>query len=134
LKPIRIHNTVLLCTFRAAEREKLEQEFPALVKQESGPPAPSSSSPVKEVREEGGSQQDPQGAAFIGLFLKIIKRKNSTVKVGIDNLAHFFSISPNQPKLLPSVCLVPGLDFPAIPVSISAMSLGSLSTFIIFRF
>jgi hypothetical protein len=66
------------------------------VKQESGPPASSSfSSPVKEVREEGGSQQDPQGAAFIGLFHKIIKRKNSTVKVGIDNLAHFLSISPN---------------------------------------
>jgi hypothetical protein len=105
----------------------LEQEFPALVKQESGPPAHSSSSPVKEVREEGGSQQDPQGAAFIGLFLKILKRKNSTVKVGIDNLAHFLSISPNQTKLLPSVFLVPRLDFSAIPVSISAMSLGRLS-------
>jgi hypothetical protein len=63
-------------SFRAAEREKLEQEFPALVKQESGPPAPSSSSPVKEVREEG-SQQDPQGAAFIGWLHKIIKKKNS---------------------------------------------------------
>jgi hypothetical protein len=52
---------------------------------------------------------------------KIIKR------VGIDklvNLARFLSISPNQTKFLPSVCLVPGQVFSAIPVSISAVSLG----------
>ncbi len=42
------------------------------------------------------------------------------VKVGIDNLANFLNflyISPNQTKFLPYVCLVPGLDFSAIPVS-----------------
>ncbi len=47
-------------------------------------------------------------------------------QVGIDNLAKFLSISPNQTKFLLSVCLVPGLDFSAIPVPISAMSLGRL--------
>ena len=45
------------------------------------------------------------------------------MKVVIDNLANFLSISPNLTKVLPSVCLVPGLDFSAIPVSISAVSL-----------
>ncbi len=29
-------------------------------------------------------------------------------------MANFLSISPNQPKFLPSVCLIPGLDFSAI--------------------
>jgi hypothetical protein len=52
--------------------------------------------------------------------------------VGIDNLANFPSISPNQTKFLSSVCLVPGLDFSAITVSISAVSLGRLSTYIYF--
>jgi hypothetical protein len=41
--------------------------------------------------------------------------------VNIDNLANFLSISPNQTKILLSVCLVPGLDFSAIPVSISGV-------------
>lgn len=42
---------ILAKSERASEREKLEQDFPALVKQEtSGPPA---SSPLKEVREDG---------------------------------------------------------------------------------
>jgi hypothetical protein len=31
-------------------------------------------------------------------------------------LANFLSISPNQTKFLLSVCLVPGLDFSAIPI------------------
>jgi hypothetical protein len=52
------------------------------------------------------------------------------VKVGVDNLANFLSISPNQTKLLPSVCLVPGLDFSGVPVLISAVSLRRLSTYI----
>ncbi len=52
------------------------------------------------------------------------------MKVGIDNLANFLSISPNQTKFFLSVCLVPGLDFSAIPVLISAMSLGRPSTYI----
>jgi hypothetical protein len=39
-------------------------------------------------------------------------------------MANFLSISPNQTKFLPTVCLVKGLDFSAIPVSISAVSLG----------
>jgi hypothetical protein len=47
---------------------------------------------------------------------------------GIDHLANFLSISPNQTKFLFSVCLVPGLYFSAIPVSISAVSLGRLLT------
>ncbi len=51
------------------------------------------------------------------------------MKVGIDDLANFLSIFPNQTMFLPSVCLVPGLDFSAIPVSISAVSLGMLSTY-----
>jgi hypothetical protein len=38
-------------------------------------------------------------------------------------MANFLSIPPNQTKLLPPVCLVSGLDFSAIPVSISAVSL-----------
>ncbi len=52
-------------------------------------------------------------------------------KGGIDNLANFLSISPNQTKFLLSVCLVPGLDFSIIPVSFSAVSLGRLSTYIL---
>jgi hypothetical protein len=44
-------------------------------------------------------------------------------------LANFLSISPNQTRFLPSVCLVPGLDFSAIPVSNSAVSSGRLSTY-----
>ena len=36
-------------------------------------------------------------------------------------MANFLSISPNQTKFLPSVCLVPGLDFSAVPVLISAL-------------
>jgi hypothetical protein len=56
------------------------------------------------------------------------------VKEGIDNLANFLSISPNQTKFLPSVCLVPELDFSAIPVPIFAVSLGRLSTNILLRF
>jgi hypothetical protein len=44
---------------RASEREKLEQEFPALVKQDSGP-APST------AKEEG--QEIPGGIAVAGLF------------------------------------------------------------------
>jgi hypothetical protein len=47
---------------------------------------------------------------------KIIKRKKG-------NFANFLSISSNQTNLLLSVCLVPGLDFSATPVSISAVSL-----------
>jgi hypothetical protein len=43
---------------------------------------------------------------------KIIKRKNGKyVKVVIDNLANFLSISPNQFKFFPSVCLVPSVNF-----------------------
>jgi hypothetical protein len=38
-------------------------------------------------------------------------------------LANFLSISTNQAKFLPTVCLVPELDFSAIPVSISELSL-----------
>jgi hypothetical protein len=45
-------------------------------------------------------------------------------------LADFFSISPNQIKFLLSACLVPGLGFSAIPVSISAVSLERLSTYV----
>jgi hypothetical protein len=45
-------------------------------------------------------------------------------------LANFLSISPNQTKFLPSVCLVPGLEFSAIPVLISAVSLEMLSNYI----
>ncbi len=44
------------------------------------------------------------------------------MKVVLDNLANFLSISPNQTKFLPSVCLVPARLF-AIPDSISAVSL-----------
>ncbi len=33
------------------------------------------------------------------------------VKVVIDNLANFLSISPNQTKFFPSVCLVPAGHF-----------------------
>jgi hypothetical protein len=47
-------------------------------------------------------------------------------------LANFLSISSNQTKLLLFVCLIPELDFFAIPVSISAVSLGRLSTYILF--
>jgi hypothetical protein len=50
------------------------------------------------------------------------------VKPVIDNLANFLSILTNQTNFLPSVCLVPGLYFSAIPVSISAVSLGRLLT------
>ncbi len=55
---------------------------------------------------------------------------------GNDNLANILSISPNQTKLLPSVCLVPGmeLDFSGVPVLISAVSVGRLSAYILFRF
>jgi hypothetical protein len=56
---------------------------------------------------------------------KIIKRKKGKVKVGIANLSNFLSNSPTQTKCFPSVCLVPGLDFSAIPVSISTVSLVS---------
>ncbi len=56
------------------------------------------------------------------------------MKVGIDNLANFLSIPPNQTKVLPSVSLVPRMDFSAIPGSISAVSLGRLSINILFRF
>jgi hypothetical protein len=42
---------------------------------------------------------------------KIIKRKNGIENLGIDNLANFLSISPNQTKFLPSVCLAPELEF-----------------------
>jgi hypothetical protein len=49
-------------------------------------------------------------------------------------LANFLSISLNQTKFVLTVCLVPRLDFSAIPVSISAISLGRLSTYILFRF
>jgi hypothetical protein len=35
---------------------------------------------------------------------------------------------------LPSVCLVPRLDFSAIPISISAVSLESISTYILLDF
>ena len=58
---------------------------------------------------------------FIRVCKKARLRGRRYVKVGIDNLANFLSISPNQTKYLPSVCLVPGLDFSAIPVSISAV-------------
>ncbi len=51
-----------------------------------------------------------------------------------DNLANFLSISPNQTKFLLSVSLVPRMDFSAIPVSISEVSLQRLSTYILFRF
>jgi hypothetical protein len=56
------------------------------------------------------------------------------VKIGVDNLANFLSISPSQTKFVLSVCLVPGLAFSAIHVSISAVSLGRLSTYTLFRF
>jgi hypothetical protein len=49
-------------------------------------------------------------------------------------LANFLSKSPNQTKFLSSVCPVPGLDLSAIPVSISAVSLGRLSTYILLDF
>jgi hypothetical protein len=49
-------------------------------------------------------------------------------------LANLLSISPNQIKFLLPVYLVPGLDLSAIPVSISAVSLGRLSAYILFRF
>jgi hypothetical protein len=52
------------------------------------------------------------------------------IRVGIDNLASFFIFLPTKP----SFCLVPGLDFSAIPVSIYAVSLGKLSTYIILDF
>ncbi len=68
---------------------------------------------------------------YITLCHKIIKRKNGKLKVGIDNLANFLSISPNQTKFLLSVRLVPALDNSAIPVSISAVSLGRLLTYIL---
>jgi hypothetical protein len=47
----------------------------------------------------------------------------SSAASGIDNLANFVSITPNKTKFLQPVFLVPGLDFAAIPVSISAVSL-----------
>jgi hypothetical protein len=47
-------------------------------------------------------------------------------------LANFLNISPNQTKYLASVRLVPGLEFFAIPVSISAVSLGRLYQLIYF--
>jgi hypothetical protein len=43
-------------------------------------------------------------------------------------LANLLSISPNQTKFFPYVCLVPGLDFSAIPVSISAVFLTGRQT------
>jgi len=43
------------------------------------------------------------------------------------NLANFLSISPNQTKFLPSVCLVPA-SLSAIPVSNSADSLTGRQT------
>ncbi len=49
-------------------------------------------------------------------------------------MANFLSVSPNQIKFLPSVCLVLGLVFAAITVSFSAVSLGRLSTYILFIF
>jgi hypothetical protein len=52
-------------------------------------------------------------------------------------LANFLSISPNEIKFLPSVCLAPAaglLNFSAIPVSISAVSLRRLSTYILLDF
>ncbi len=58
----------------------------------------------------------------------------TVIIVVIENLSNFLSISPNQTKFLSSVCLVPRLDFSAIPVSTSAESLGRLSTYILFRF
>jgi hypothetical protein len=51
----------------------------------------------------------------------------SSADSGIDNLVNFLSIPPNKTKFLPSVCLIHGLDFSAIPVSISAVSVGRLS-------
>ncbi len=47
-------------------------------------------------------------------------------------MANFLSISPNQTKFLPSICMVPGLDFSAIPDSIFAESLGKLSIYILY--
>jgi hypothetical protein len=44
---------------------------------------------------------------------------NGKVKVVIDNLANFLSISPNKTKFLPSVCLVP-----AFSDSVSVVSAG----------
>ncbi len=65
----------------------------------------------------------------------IIKKKNGEyIKVGIDNLGNFLFFLETKPSFLPSVRLVPGLDFSAIPVSISAVSLGRLSTYILFTF
>jgi hypothetical protein len=43
-------------------------------------------------------------------------------------LANFLSISQNQTKYFAVCCLVSGLDFSAILVSIPAVSLGRLST------
>jgi hypothetical protein len=64
------------------------------------------------------------------------KTRGRTVSkgIGIDNLANFLSISQNQTKFLPLVCLVPGQDFSATLVSISSVSLGRLSTYILFIF
>jgi hypothetical protein len=49
-------------------------------------------------------------------------------------LANFLSISPNQTKFLPYVCLVPAFYFSVIPASISAVSLRRLSTYILLDF
>ncbi len=70
------------------------------------------------------------GLIFIdGVPHKIIKRKN----VVFDNLAKFLSISPNQTKFLPSVCLVPAGLF-CHSFSKPLVSLRMLSTYILLDF
>ncbi len=72
--------------------------------------------------------------------LKSISQPNgvSRAPVGVSTQVcmfyNFLSISPNQTKFLPYVRLVPGPDFSAILVSISAVSLGRLSSYSLFRF
>ncbi len=60
---------------------------------------------------------------------KITKRKNVS-KSSLCEFGNFLSISQNQTKFLPSVCLA----FSDIPVSLSAVSLRRLSTYVLLDF
>ncbi len=62
-----------------------------------------------------------------GRCIKLIRRRTVSKSVVFDNLANFLSISPNQTKFLPWS----QLDFSAIHVSVSAVSLRRLSTYIL---
>jgi hypothetical protein len=57
--------------FRAAERERLEQEFPALIKQDSGPAA----STFKEARDEG---QELQAGPVTGTWQQLLQSSAET--------------------------------------------------------